>query len=49
MGYVHPTGMPVPYWIMVHKPVMPPLASPFGIRNDVQAIQKMNEPTVIRK
>ena len=51
IGYVHPIGMapPVAYWMIAHNPVSPPLASPVGMMIDVQAIQNMSEPTVIRK
>jgi hypothetical protein len=34
---------------MVQKPVKPPLANPFGIMKEVQAMQKIIEPTVMRK
>jgi hypothetical protein len=50
-GYVIPVGTApcVPYCIMVHKPVTPPLVSPFGWMNDVHARQKIKVPTEIRK
>jgi hypothetical protein len=35
--------------MMVQNPVNPPLAKPLGMMKEVHAIQKMTEPTVMRK
>ena len=42
------TGMPVAKYIMVHNPVPPPLAIPFGIRKDVQPMQYTTVPNVTK-
>ena len=49
--YGNPIGMapPVAYSIIVHNPVSPPLVRPVGIMIEVHAMQKIKEPTVIRK
>ena len=46
--YEMATGKPVANWMMVQRPVRPPLAIPFGIRKLSQAMQKIRPPRVIR-
>ncbi len=36
----------VAYWMMVHKPIMPPAAIPFGIMKHSQAMAKKKQATV---